>query len=117
MIRLYLDENVRGPVTRGLRTHDVDCLTAMEDGYDCTHDELVLARATALGRVVLTYDDDFLRIAHQWLAESRPFPGIIKSNGKRVPPGIEIEQVWHICRDEAADALANLVLYLPQRGK
>lgn len=92
-----MDENVRGPVTTGLRARGVDCLTAREDGYDHTDDEFVLARATGLGRVVLTYDNDFLRIAHEWLAEGRSFPGIIKSNGRRIPPGVEIEQVLRIC--------------------
>lgn len=42
MVRLYMDENVRGAITRGLRRRGVDVVTAWEDGRAATPDPDVL---------------------------------------------------------------------------
>jgi hypothetical protein len=65
MAPLYADENFPGPVIRHLRTPGHDVLTAHEDGRgnQKVPDADVLARATALGRAVLTNDrNDFHRL-------------------------------------------------------
>jgi len=53
---LYADEDFPKPVVTALRTLGHDVLTAQEDGRGSQGipDPLVLARATALGRAVLT---------------------------------------------------------------
>lgn len=58
-VALYMDVNVPGPITRQLRRRGVDVLTAQEDGHDAVPDELMLARATALGRILFTHDIRF----------------------------------------------------------
>jgi hypothetical protein len=65
MAQLYADENFPGPIVRRLRTLGHDVLTAHEDGKanQKIPDPDVLARATALGRAVLTDDrDDYHRL-------------------------------------------------------
>ncbi len=63
MIALSMDENVEGQIVRGLRARGIEVLTAEDDGYKETPDPDVLDRATMLGRVTFSRDDDFLREA------------------------------------------------------
>jgi predicted nuclease of predicted toxin-antitoxin system len=61
--RLYMDVHVRRAVTTGLRLRGVDVLTAQEDGAGGFDDPRLLNRATELGRVLFTQDDDLLKEA------------------------------------------------------
>jgi hypothetical protein len=63
MIAYYMDENVHGAITRGLRQRSVDVLRAQDDGYMERPDDQVLDRATELERVLFSHDDDQLREA------------------------------------------------------
>jgi predicted nuclease of predicted toxin-antitoxin system len=60
---LYLDHNVHGAITAGLRRRGIDCLTAQEDGMAQAGDPAILDRASRLQRVLFTHDDDLLVIA------------------------------------------------------
>ncbi len=62
-VKLYMDVHVRRAVTEGLRLRGVDVLTAQEDGAGNFEDLKLLDRATELGRVLFTQDDDLLREA------------------------------------------------------
>lgn len=62
-LALYLDENVHGSVTTQLRRRGVDVLTVVEDGREGVSDPEVMDRATELGRLLFTQDDDLLREA------------------------------------------------------
>ena len=65
MARLYADEDVPRPLVEHLRTLGHDVLTALEDGQanQSVPDAGVLARATSLGRAVLTHNrKDFKRL-------------------------------------------------------
>ncbi len=65
MALLYADENFPFPVVLALRAAGHDVLTALADGRAGTGvpDPDVLARATALGRAVLTHNrKDFFRL-------------------------------------------------------
>lgn len=62
-VALYMDHHVRRAVTEGLRRRGVDVLTAREDGRATAKDEKLLARATALDRVLFSQDDDLLAIS------------------------------------------------------
>ena len=61
-VRLYADEQIARAVVRGLRERGVDVLTAAEAGLLGASDEKHLALARNQGRVILTQDDDFLRL-------------------------------------------------------
>lgn len=62
-IRLYMDEHVPRAVTQGLRRRGVDVLTAGEAGMLGVSDEEHLEFATSQQRVMVTQDDDFLRLS------------------------------------------------------
>jgi hypothetical protein len=49
-----MDHHVHSGITKGLRRRGIDVLTAGEDGRASVPDEVLLERATELGRVVFT---------------------------------------------------------------
>jgi hypothetical protein len=55
-IALYLDENMPRAIAIGLRLRGVDVLTAQEDNRRKTDDSILLDRAGALGRVMVSFD-------------------------------------------------------------
>lgn len=57
-LALYMDENVAGQITKGLRNRNVDVLTVQEDGRSGCPDPVVLDRATEPGRVMFSQDRD-----------------------------------------------------------
>ena len=59
-IRLYMDVHVRWAVTDGLRRRGVDVLTAQDDASEELDDASLLDRASSLGRVLFSQDDDLL---------------------------------------------------------
>jgi hypothetical protein len=61
-IRFYMDEHVPSAVTKGLRRRGFDVLTAQEAGLISVPDPVQLEHATGEGRVLVTQDDDFLRL-------------------------------------------------------
>jgi predicted nuclease of predicted toxin-antitoxin system len=71
-IRFHLDENCDPRIAAGLRLHGVDVTTTPEAGLLQVPDEEQLAYAVGQGRVVVTQDTDFLRLA----AAGHESPGI-----------------------------------------
>lgn len=61
--KLYMDEHVHAAIVVELRARGVDVITAQEDGHVGNPDPTLLDRATLLGRLLVTYDVDFLREA------------------------------------------------------
>jgi hypothetical protein len=62
-------------------------LTAQEDGSDRLSDELLLERASQIGRPVVTYDIRFLALAENWQRLGRPFCGLIFAHPMQVSIG------------------------------
>jgi predicted nuclease of predicted toxin-antitoxin system len=76
-LRLYMDHNVPGPITAGLRSRGVDVLTAAEDGARRMPDAQLLDRATSLGRVLVTQDADLLAEGAHRQRAGIQFAGVI----------------------------------------
>ena len=64
LIRFYADQHYPAAVAAGLRRRGIDILTAQEAGQCGAADPDQLAFASADGRVVLTFDSDFVAL-HQ----------------------------------------------------
>jgi len=71
-IRFQLDEHVAPAIARALRQRGIDAITVHEADLLGASDAQLLAHANAEGRVVVTQDDDFLRLHHQ----QQPHAGI-----------------------------------------
>lgn len=113
MVRLYMDENVNGAITRELRKRGVDALTVQEDGYAGTPDPQVLDRATALERVLFTHDDDLIAEAVQRLQSGRAFVGVIYAHKLRVALGKCIADLEYLALVGELKDFADKMYYLP----
>ena len=94
MLRFYMDENVHGAITRGLRHRGVDVQTAQGDIPAGTPDPPVLDRATALGRILFTQDEDLLREAARRQVAGQPFSGVIFAAQSQVSVA-NVSMTWH----------------------
>ena len=100
-------------VTDGLRRRSVDALTAQEDGAGTFPDPELLDRATALGRVLFTLDDDFLREAARRQAAGEAFAGVIYAHQLRVTIGRCVHDLELIAKLEEPGGLANQIVRIP----
>ena len=69
-VRFYLDENVPVEVARQLRSRGIDVVTARDLGLLGASDRVYLENATALGRVLCTFDADYLRLVSEGMAHA-----------------------------------------------
>jgi predicted nuclease of predicted toxin-antitoxin system len=111
-ITLYMDVHVRQAITMGLRLRGVDVLTAQEDGARRLSDALLLDRATALGRVLFSQDEDLLREAAQRQERGVPFTGVIYAHQLKVTIGQCIRDLELLAHAGAPEDFANRVQYL-----
>ncbi|HEX8652009.1 MAG TPA: DUF5615 family PIN-like protein [Pyrinomonadaceae bacterium] len=86
-IKLYMDVHVRRAVTAGLRLRGVDILTAQEDDAGEFDDSRLLDRATQLGRILFTQDDDLLREAAGRQETEERFAGVIYAHQLNITVG------------------------------
>jgi len=112
-LSLYMDENVPIAITRGLRSRNVDVLTAQEDGLTSFPDNVIFDRATELGRLVFSQDRDFLVEARRRQAEGIDFPGVIYARQFRVAVGDSVRDLKMIAKLGNPQEFANQVIYLP----
>ena len=112
-VPLYMDHHVPSAITIGLRRRSVDVLTAFEDGAAGSADEAILERATVLGRVVFTRDDDFLAIADEWARSGRDFAGIVYAHQLGVTIGQATRDLELIAKALDPEDMRNRIEFLP----
>ena len=110
---LYVDHHVRAAATKGLRRRGIDVLTAFEDGRAEAPDEELLARATELGRVVFTQDDDVLAIADDWQRVGRHFAGVVYAHQLQATVGQIVSDLQLILEATTSDEMRDSILFLP----
>ncbi len=113
MIALYMDHNVPRAITVGLRLRGVDVITAYEDGADDMDDSALLDRATELGRVLFTHDDDLLAETTKRQQEDIPFGGVIYVHQMGMTIGACISDLELISNAGEPEDLLNRVQFLP----
>lgn len=110
---LYMDVHVHRAITNGLRLRGVDVLTAQEDDRRTAADDLLLARATELVRVLFTQDEDLLAEAKRHQVEGMPFSGIVYAHQLRITIGRCVQELELIAKTGEPTDMANRVEYLP----
>ena len=118
MLPTYSDENVISAVVVGLRRRGLDVEPAQDRGQRGTDDAILLATATADGRLMLTNDTDFLRIHAEWSGAGSSHAGIVYWH-QSMPIGEAIRRIVAYASTTTADAAANAVEFLstPSRRK
>jgi hypothetical protein len=69
-VRFHLDEHISFRIVAGLRRRNIDVTTAAGSGLIGATDMEQLAFASAQRRVMVTHDDDFLRLHAQGAAHA-----------------------------------------------
>jgi hypothetical protein len=112
MLRLYMDEGVQGPITRGVRGRGLDVLTVQDDSRQAAPDPEVLERATELGRVLFTQDDDLLSEATRRQRIGQRFGGVVFAH-QRVGVGRYVEFLELIAAAGEPEEFADRVFFIP----
>lgn len=112
-LALYMDENVHGAITAGLRLRGVDVLTVQEDGYSGSSDPIVLDRANVLKRVVFSQDSDFLIEANRRQTAGIECVGVVYAHQLSASIGDCIKGLELIAKLGTMDEFMNVVQYLP----
>ena len=113
LLRLYLDEHVPLAIVHGLRLRGVEFLTVKDDGLAGFPDAVILDRATTIGHVVYTQDDDLLDEAVRRGGQGIPFAGVVHANPLRLTVGRQIDDLRRIATFGTPDDFANRVELLP----
>lgn len=113
-VRLYLDQHIHGIATASLRTRGADVLTAQDAGTCGRPDVDQLRYATAIGRVVVTFDDDYLGWAADFWTRGEPFAGVVYALPARYGrnPALLAYDLFVLVGVLTADDLLNTVEYL-----
>jgi hypothetical protein len=112
-LKLYMDVHILSAITEGLRRRGVDVLTSQEDGTRTLADPPLLDRATALGRVLFSQDEDLLREAVRRQCSSEPFAGVISTRKSRVPIGKCIDDLELLAKALEPEEIDGRVEYIP----
>jgi hypothetical protein len=91
----------------------VDVLTAQEDGTGELPDPELLDRATELGRVLFTQDDDLLREAKRRQQTCESFAGIIYAHQLGITISQCIADLELIAQASEPHEWLNRTIYLP----
>jgi hypothetical protein len=108
-----MDVHVHGAVTRGLRLRGVDVLTAQEDGQGQLPDADLLDRSTALGRVLVTYDEHLLIEATRRQSAGIGFAGLLYHRTSAVRVGPVIRDLEFLCQVLEPTDMWQQVRFLP----
>jgi predicted nuclease of predicted toxin-antitoxin system len=108
-----MDQHVPRAISVGLRLRGVDVVTAFEDGTSEMNDSELLNRASELGRVLFTQDDDLLAEAAARQKDGRLFNGVIYAHQLRIAIGTCVSDLEIIANAAEPNELINTVIFLP----
>lgn len=112
-ISFYMDHHVDAAITSGLRQRGVEVITAYEDGAAELEDDILLARATRLGRVLFSQDADLLKVTDQWLTTGREFAGLVYAHQLGITIGQAIRDLLLIAQALDPEDMRNHIEFLP----
>jgi len=90
-----------------------DVLTVQDEGRETAPDPEVLDRASELGRVLFTQDDDLLSEATRRQRAGIPFAGVVFAHQRRVSVGRCVEFLELIAAAGDLEEFANSVFFIP----
>jgi predicted nuclease of predicted toxin-antitoxin system len=108
-----MDVHVPRAVTTALRLRSINVLTAQEDGAAKLDDDLLLQRATELGRILVSQDEDLLREGARRLREGEDFSGIVYAHQLRVTIGQMVEDLELVATATSKEEWSGRIAYLP----
>jgi len=110
-LRFYFDESVELAVSSQLAAAGLDVVSAHSLDQLGDSDPNHLARATEMGRVLCTYDQDFLRLA----AEGASHSGIIFAPQQKASIGGWVREIKAIHAQMQAEDIQGHIVFLSIR--
>jgi predicted nuclease of predicted toxin-antitoxin system len=107
-VRFHLDEHMDPDIALALRRHGIDVTTTVEGGLRTREDERQLEYVRTEGRVVVTDDTDFLRVA----AATSDHSGVVFCRRTRHTLGDIIRFLLLVHEAYAAEEMVGRVEYL-----
>jgi len=106
-IKFHLDEQIESAIARGLRVKGIDVTTSTEAKLLHANDVQQLEYARGQGRVLVTYDDDFLRLDAKGVGHA----GIVYVRRNRSGIGEVLQKLLNIQEAISAEAMIDHVEY------
>lgn len=107
-IRFHLDENVHHAIAKGLRQRGIDVTTTSDANLIGATDEQQLEFALSENRVLVTHDEDHLRLHQQGI----PHAGIAYSNARSSSIGRMVHGLVRLWRNKTSEAIQGCVEFL-----
>ena len=111
-VPLYMDVHILRAITLELRLRSVDVVTSQEDNTARLRDPDLLDRATALQRVLVTFDD-LLKEAKRRQVNGIAFAGVIYTRLLHISIGDVVRDLEIIAKAAEVEDMVNRVEYLP----
>lgn len=108
-----MDENVPRAITGGLRLRGIDVLTVQEDGRRGLEDPRVLDRATELGRVLFSQDEDLLVEARRRQREGIAFSGVVYAHQLHSTIGECVHDLELVAQAAGREEMNGRILFVP----
>ena len=115
MIPLLVDENFNDRIIKGVARLQpgIDLVHVRDIGLSAAPDPVILERAAALGRAVLTHDRQTLpAFAYARVAAGEPMPGVFLVS-KTLPIGQAIDEILLAVECFTADECKDIIKYFP----
>jgi len=106
--RFFLDEHVPLAIAPQLRRQGIDCVSARETGRLGLPDDDHLRWARAVGRVVVSFDDDFLVLARDVAIHA----GVIPCTKRTREVGAIVRALIAFASEHTAEDAANSSWYI-----
>lgn len=110
-LRFYFDESVELAISTQLAAGGLDAVSAHSLEKLGDDDRSHLERATAMGRVLCTYDSDFLRLAVEGIEHA----GIIFARQQKASIGGWVREIRALHVRLTAEAVSGRVIFLTLR--
>ena len=111
-LRIYTNESVPLAVVAGLQQRGVEAWSARDAGNLGLTDEQQLQYACREKAAIFTHDDDFLRLAHQWIQQGKEHWGIIFVHERKLTMGECIRRLALYPQVAQAEDMKNRVDFL-----
>ncbi len=111
-MKIYCDENIESAIVEGLRRRDIEVISVQDTKDLGKSDEYHLERAFKLGAVILTYDADLLKIAHQWNQKGKRHRGILYAHPQDLSFGERIRLVELVTQVLSEKEMENHIEFL-----
>lgn len=112
MLAGYADVHVPFPIVQGLRRRGMDVVTAQERGQQRADDDVLLTAAFGERRVMLSCDQDFLRLAALLSQQGTSFAPIYFWPQQNRLNGEMIRRILREASNDDYDKACSRVVYL-----